>query len=29
VRVDKQVHGFSYREWASWYKLLKFMQGLP
>lgn len=29
VRVDKQVNGFSYREWASWFKLLRFVDGLP
>lgn len=29
VRVDKAVHGFSYKEWAAWYKLLKFVDGVP
>jgi hypothetical protein len=28
-RVDKQVNGFSYSDWASWYKLLKFVDGFP
>lgn len=28
-RVDKAVHGFSFRDWADWYKLLKFLDGFP
>jgi len=29
TRVDKHVNGFSYRDWASWYKLLRFVDGFP
>jgi hypothetical protein len=29
VRVSKPVHGFSYRVWADWYKLLRFIEDLP
>jgi hypothetical protein len=28
-RVDKHVDGFSWSDWASWYKLLKFVDGFP
>lgn len=28
-RVDKQVAGISWREWASWAKLLKFVDEWP
>jgi hypothetical protein len=29
VRVDKHVNGGSWRDWASWYKLLKLVEEIP
>jgi hypothetical protein len=29
VRVDKHVNGGSWRDWASWYKLLKLIEEIP
>jgi hypothetical protein len=28
-RVDKRVQGYSWRDWASWYKLLKLIDEWP
>lgn len=28
-RVDKRVQGFSYSDWASWYKLAKLFDSFP
>lgn len=29
VRIDKSVNGGSWRDWASWYKLLKLIEEIP
>ena len=28
-RVDKHVAGVSWSDWASWFKLLRYMEGFP
>jgi hypothetical protein len=29
VRVDKHISGASWREWAGWFKLLKYLDEFP
>jgi hypothetical protein len=29
VRVDKHVAGLSWREWATWFKLARFLRDFP